>query len=96
VRARLYFIRGLFASGLYKEALLQLEVAEEKTVKKPVYRYYRCAILLALRRTREALLQLESALAEAPRQVKKLLELDPSIMQHSGVAALIARYKRRK
>jgi tetratricopeptide (TPR) repeat protein len=95
-RSRLYFIRGLYLAGYHEEALIQLALAEHETGDKPVYHYYRCAILLTLGRSKEALLQLESALVAAPRQLKRLLELNPSVLQHSGVVDMLARYRRKK
>lgn len=95
-RARLYFIRGLYMAGYYEEALIQLQIAEEETGDKPVYHYYSCAVLLVLGRAKEAMLQLETALAAAPRQLKRLLELNPSILQYTGVVDILARYRRKK
>jgi tetratricopeptide (TPR) repeat protein len=95
-RSRLYFIRGLFLAGYLEEALIQLTLAEGETGDKPVYHYYRCGILLAMGRSKEALLQLESALIAAPRQLKRLLELNPSVLQHSGVVDLLARYRQKR
>jgi hypothetical protein len=46
-------------------------------------------------RSKEALLQLETALIAAPRQLKRLLELNPSVLQHSGVVDMLARYRRK-
>lgn len=95
-RARLHFVRGLYLSGYLEEALLQLDLAEKETGHKAAYRYYRCGVLLMLGRSKEALLQLESALAESPRQFKKLLELNPTVLQHSGVVDIVVRYKHKK
>jgi len=90
------FIRCLFLASMYDEALLQLQMAEKNTSPKPVFLYYRVAILIAMNRTKEALVQLETALQQAPRQVKKMVELDPTILQHTGVVDLLARYRRKR
>lgn len=95
-RARLYFIRGLYLAAYWEEALIQLDIAVAETADKPVYHYYRCAVLLALGRSKEAMIQLETALIASPRQLKKLLELNPSILQYDGVVQLLARYRRKK
>lgn len=95
-RSRLYFVRGLYMAGYFDEALIQLQIAEGETGDKPVYHYYRCAVLLALGRSKEALLQLETALIAAPRQLKRLLELNPSILQHNSVVEMLARYRHKK
>ncbi len=90
------FIRGLYAAGHVEEALTQLEAAEAKIGRKPVFLFYKAAILLAIGKTKEGLLQLETALQLHPRQVKKMVELDPSILQHTAVVELIARYRRKR
>ena len=95
-RSRLYFIRGLYLGHYWEEALIQLTLAENETGDKPVYHYYRCAVLLALGRNKEAILQLEIALHAAPRQLKRLLELNPAILQHSGIVDVLARYHGKK
>lgn len=96
MHAWLSFIKGLYMADLPDEALEQIAVAEKKTGLKPVYTYYRAAVLLTLGKTKEALLELETALVQAPRQVKKMIELDPTILQHAAVVDLIARYRKRK
>jgi hypothetical protein len=47
-------------------------------------------------RTKEGLIQLETALQLHPRQFKKIAELDPSILQHTSVVELIARYRKKR
>lgn len=94
--AWLSFIRGLYIAGFYEEAIVQLNIAEKKIGRRPVFKFYRTAVLIALGKSREALIHLETALQEAPRQVKKLVELDPFILRHSGVVDMIARYRRKK
>lgn len=95
-RSRIYFIRGLYVAGYSEEALNQLVIAEQETGARPVYHYYRCAVLLRLGRTKEALLELESGLVAAPKQLKRLLELNPSVLQHTGVVDVLARYHQKK
>ncbi len=94
-RSRLALIRTLYLAGYTEEALHQLDIAEIETRPIADYYYYRCAILLALGRNKEGLLQLETGLDEAPRKLKVLLKLNPSILQHSGVVEVIIRYRRR-
>jgi len=52
--------------------------------------------LFALKKSKEALLQLEKALEKSPRQVKKLIDLHPAILQNQQVVDLIGRYKKGK
>ncbi len=89
-------LRGLYVSGFLEEALTQLATAEEKAGRKPVFMYYRAAILIAMGKTKEGLLHLETALQQAPKILKKLVELDPAILQHVSVVDLIAQYRRKR
>ncbi len=68
--------------------------AYEATNGKPVFMFYRAAIFFATGKTKQAINQLEQAMATAPKLIKKLLELQPKILQHPQVVDLIARYKR--
>lgn len=89
-------IRGLYVAGFMEEALTQLAMAEEKAGRKPVFIYYRAAILIAQGKTKEGLLHLETALQQAPKIVKKMVELDPTILQHVSVVELIGQYRRKR
>ncbi|PWV50509.1 tetratricopeptide repeat protein [Chitinophaga sp. S165] len=90
------FIRGLYISGFFDEALIQLEAATQKVGHKPVLQYYRAAIMFATGKSKEGMLQLETALQVNAKHVKKLIELDPTLLQHPGIVELITRYKRTK
>lgn len=90
------FIRGLYVTGYYDEANTQLNAAIQKLGHKPVLSYYRVAVLFALGRSKEGILQLESALQHSPKHVKKMIELDPTLLQHPSILDLISRYKRTK
>lgn len=89
-------IRGLYISNFMDEALVQIEEAEQKLGRKPVFQYYRAAVLITTGRTKEGLIQLETALQLAPRQLKKMVELDPTLLQHNSVVELISRYRKKK
>jgi hypothetical protein len=52
-------------------------------------------VLLAEAKPKEALLYLEKALSIAPRIFKKLLALEPALLQNQQVAEIVARYKRK-
>lgn len=90
------FIRGLYISGYYEEAAIQLESAIQKLGHKSVLAYYQAAVLIATGRSKEGLLVLETALQHKPKDVKKLMELDPALLQHPAVMDLIGRYKKSK
>ncbi|WP_111599701.1 tetratricopeptide repeat protein [Chitinophaga skermanii] len=96
INARLELIRGLYASQFYEEAIEQIEFAESKIGHKPVFIYYRAAILIATGKSKEGLIQLETALQMAPKLLKKMVELDPSVLQHPSVVDLIGQYRKKK
>jgi hypothetical protein len=64
------------------------------TSGKPLFYFYKAAFLLATGKTKEALLQLETGMNNNPKLVKKLVELNPSILQNQAVVEVIARYKK--
>jgi len=88
-------IRGLYIAGYYDEALTQLEVAREHCGDKPDFRYYQAAILFELGKTKEALVQLEKALKEAPNRVRIFTGLNPEHLRRSAVMELVTRYKKK-
>ncbi len=89
-------VRCLYNGGFYEEGLDQAEAALRSTQGKPLFLFYRAAILFAAGKSKEGLLQLEEAMIKAPKQLKKMVELNPSILQHQAVVDLVARYKRNK
>ncbi len=89
-------IRCLYTGGYYEEALEQVTAAITHTSRKPIFIFYLSAIYFAMGRSKEALLQLENAMNESPRLLKKLIELNPAILQHPQVVDLIARYKKNR
>jgi tetratricopeptide (TPR) repeat protein len=87
-------IRCLYQGEFFEEALEQVKAAIKITEGKPIFLYYLSAILLALGKTKEALLQLESALKTSPKLLKKLLHLNPAILRHQLVIEVIAHHKK--
>ena len=73
-----------------------MHAAREMTGGKPVFLFYEAAVELALGQTKEALVKLETAMTVAPRLVKKIIELNPAILQQQAVVDILARFKRRK
>jgi predicted Zn-dependent protease len=86
----------LYEAEFYAEARQQTLAAIKHTNGKPIFLYYLSAILFALNKTKEALLFLEKGLEAAPKGVKKLVQLNPSILQKQQVVDMIARYKRNR
>ncbi|MEN9571518.1 MAG: hypothetical protein RL172_2749 [Bacteroidota bacterium] len=92
----LELLRCLYKTNCFEEGAEYVEHALEQTQHKPVFYIYRSAFLLALGKTKEALLQLEAAMDINPKLIKKLVDLNPSILQNQLIVDLIARYKRNK
>jgi len=63
---------------------------------KPLFLFYKTAVLFGLGKTKEAILQLERAMELAPKMLKKLVELHPPLLQHQQVVDVLARYKRNR
>lgn len=89
-------IRCLYTAGYYAEARQQSIAALKHTKGKPLFLYYLSAALFALHKTKEALLYLEQGLTTAPKSVKKLVQLNPAILQKPQVVDIIARHKRNR
>jgi len=89
-------IRCLYQSEFYTEARQQVVAAMDITSGKPVFLFYLSAILLALGKTKDALLYLETAMRASPKTLKKFIDLNPSVLQNASVVDVIARYKKSK
>ena len=89
-------IRCLYKATWLEEALEQAEAALRITNDKPLFLYYKAAILIASAKTKEALLHLENAMIKSPKLLKKFIELNPAILQNQQVVDLIAKFKRNK
>lgn len=89
-------IRCLYKADFFEEALEQADAAQQATHGKPLFTYYKAAILFSAGKSKEALLQLEKALEASPKQLKKFVELNPAILQNQQVVDMLARYKRKK
>lgn len=87
-------IRCLYGGEFYEEALEQADAAIQHTDGKPLFIYYKSAILLALGKSKEALLYLERALQKAPKLLKEFVALHPSVLQNQLVVDVIARNRK--
>ena len=103
VRTRPKSVRGwealiqcLFEASYFEEALQQCKAAIKMTERKPVFYFLYSAVLFAAGKSKEGLVQREHGLKEAPSQVKKFVEFNPSILQNSQVVDMIARYRKPK
>ncbi len=89
-------VRCLFQAGQYEQALQQVQTALRVTEGKPLFVYYLSAVYFALGKSKEALLQLQNAICESPKNLKKFIALNPAILQNQQVVDLIASLKRKR
>ena len=89
-------IRCLYKGEFFDEALEQSKAALRITNNKPIFIFYKSAALMALGKTKEAILQLETAMEKSPKLLKKFMELNPSVLQNSQVVDVLAKFKRNK
>ena len=88
-------IRGLFITGYYEEVIIQLEVAREHCGAKGDFNYYHAAALFEMGKVKEAMLQLEAGLKEAPKKSKIFTDLNAEYLLRAPVSELIGRYKKK-
>lgn len=86
-------IRCLYDAEYYEEALEQVYNAQKNTDDKPLFTYYKSAILFELGKSKEALLLLQLAIHQAPGMVKQFIHWNPSLLQHPAVAEIISHNK---
>jgi len=89
-------IRCLLKATYFEEAAEQCTAAMKATDVKPIFLFYYSASLFLSGKSKEALLQLETAMSKAPKLLKKFVELNPGILQNNQVIDIIARYKKGK
>lgn len=92
----LELLKCLYQANCFEEGAEYVEHAIELTNQKPIFFFYKSAFLLALGKSKEGILLLESAMNKNPRLIKKLIELSPSILQNQMVVDVIARFKKSK
>jgi tetratricopeptide (TPR) repeat protein len=89
-------LKCLYKSMLFDEALEYASFAYEQTEGKTIFLFYKSAILFAMGKSKEAVLQLEQGMQQNPKLIKKIIELNPSILQNQQVVDVLARFKKRK
>jgi tetratricopeptide (TPR) repeat protein len=89
-------VRCLYKAEYFEEAKDQVTAALKISNGQPIFLYYLSAVLFALGKTKEAILQLEHAMAKSPKLVKQFVELNPSILQNHHVVDVISRFKRKR
>ncbi len=89
-------IRCLYSGEYFDEALEQISAANRHTDNKPIFTFYLSAVYFAMGKMKEGLLQLEKGMSKTPRLLKKLIDLNPALLQHQQVVDLVARYKKNR
>lgn len=89
-------LKCLYTVNCYEEGLEYTDHALQLTNGKTLFLFYKSAFLFALRKSKEAVLQLEAGMEQNPKLIKKMLELNPSLLQNQFVVDILARYKRNK
>ena len=89
-------IRCLYKEDFLDEAIEQVDNAQQVAGNKPLFLFYKSAVLFAMGKSKEGLLLLQTAMEQAPRLLKKFIELNPIILQNQQVVDLIAYYKRKR
>jgi Flp pilus assembly protein TadD len=89
-------IKCMYLAGDYLDAETQATEAYGLTNGKAIFLYYSAFAQYAQGRIDDALMHLEGALRDSPKQFKKVLELNPSILQNARVISLLAQYKKLK
>ncbi|ANI87858.1 hypothetical protein A9P82_00095 [Arachidicoccus ginsenosidimutans] len=89
-----YLIRCLYYAEEYETAAEQSLNAYDSTGSKPLFLFYHAFALYATGDIEDALIYMESALHQSPRLFKKVLELNPAILQNHRVVDLLARFRK--
>lgn len=89
-------IRCLFKAGYFEEAAHQCKMALAATNNKPVFLFLYAAVLFAGNKQKEGLSILLEALNLAPKLLKKMVALNPSVLQNSQVIDILGKFKSRK
>ncbi len=88
-------VRCLYLAGMYMQALEQVQQAIRITGNKPLLTFYMSAVYFAMGKSKEGLLHLDKALSKSPKLLKKMIALNPSLLQSQSIVDVIARYRKR-
>ena len=89
-------IKCMYLAGAYEDAEEQAAIAYEVTGGKAIFLYFTAFAQYEQGRVADALINLESALIASPKQFKKVLELNPAILQNHRAVNLLAQNKKPK
>ncbi|MBS1510415.1 MAG: tetratricopeptide repeat protein [Bacteroidetes bacterium] len=89
-------LKCLYRSSLFEEALDYAGMAFEQTEGKTIFLFYKSIILFAMGQSKEAVLYLEHGMQQNPRLIRKVIDINPALLQNQQVVDVIARFKKRK
>jgi tetratricopeptide (TPR) repeat protein len=92
----LELLKCLYAADCFEEGAEYVDHALTFTNNKPVFYMYKFAFLLALGKSKEAMLQLENGMSKNPKLMKKLIDLNPALLNNKHVVDILVRYKKNK
>jgi len=92
----LELLKCLYKADYFEQGTEYVDLALRNTNNKPVFFMYKCAFLLSVGKSKEAMLQLEYGLEKNPKLIKKLIELNPTVLQNQQIIDVIVRFKSKK
>jgi len=81
-------LKCLYKAALFEDALEYAGFAYEQTDGKPVFLFYKSAILFAMGKSKEAILQLEAGMDKNPKLIKKLISVKSENILSNNVYVL--------
>jgi tetratricopeptide (TPR) repeat protein len=96
VNGWLELLRCLYKAECFDEAMEYIDHALKLTNGKAIFFFYKSLFLFALGKSKEALIQLESGMEKNSKLIKKMIDLNPAILQNQQVVEIIAKYKKNK
>jgi len=92
----LELLKCLYKTAHFEQGLEYVNHALFHTNEKPIFFIYKCAFLLTLGKSKEAALQLELGLSKNSKLIKKLVELNPGVLQNQLIIDVVVRFKSKK
>lgn len=89
-------IRSLYFCNDFEEAIEQCENAFELTEGKYIFLFYKAFALFEMKKHKEGSFFLEIALQNDPKSFKKVIDINPDLMQSNIIVELLARYPIKK
>ncbi len=89
-------LKCLQMANMFEDGLEYAQFAFEQTDHKPIFIFYQSMFMYGCGKFKEAFLCLEHGMSINPKLVKKIIEVNPAMLQHQHVVDIIARYKKRK